>query len=195
MVTFFQNRELSEKLGIKLAKWKRWSREFLPPDPLGGMQSGYARQFSLDDAFVVYVGGYLVSELKFSIPEARQILFDLREWMLSHGFYTYHDQLNGKAPVPDGDSGPYHIHVSIPRNARGNPGPIHYDIRLPAISNPLAANGVGGEPEPVAVHLQGGLAKAPDEPAGEIIPSFGSRVVHLTELHRHFLDCLEWTGG
>ena len=66
MVTFYQNRELSQKLGVKLAKWKRWSREFLPPDPLGGLQSGYARQYNLNDAFSVYLGGYLVSELKFS---------------------------------------------------------------------------------------------------------------------------------
>ena len=68
MIKFFTNRELSDKLGIKLAKWKRWSREFLPPDPLGGMQSGYARQYNPDQAFTVFLGGHLVADLKFSIP-------------------------------------------------------------------------------------------------------------------------------
>ncbi|MBW2491912.1 MAG: hypothetical protein JRE65_12275, partial [Deltaproteobacteria bacterium] len=54
MIKFFTNRELSDSLDIKLTKWKRWSREFLPPDPLGGMQSGYARQYHPDQAFTVF---------------------------------------------------------------------------------------------------------------------------------------------
>ena len=87
LIKFFMNRELSSRLGINLAKWKRWSREFLPPDPLGGMQSGYARQYSPDDAFTVYLGGHLVSELKYAIPEARKILGDLRKWLADKGFY------------------------------------------------------------------------------------------------------------
>ena len=47
MIRFYLNRELSDRLGIRLSRWKRWSREFLPPDPLGGLQSGFARQYSL----------------------------------------------------------------------------------------------------------------------------------------------------
>lgn len=87
LIKFFMNRELSSRLGINLAKWKRWSREFLPPDPLGGMQSGYTRQYSPDDAFKVYLGGHLVSELKYAIPEARQILGDLWKWFADKCFY------------------------------------------------------------------------------------------------------------
>lgn len=81
MLKFYLNRELSKRLGIPLSRWKRWSREFLPPDPLGGHQSGYARQYSLKDAFYVYLAGYLVSAMGFSIPEARQILLDLNGWL------------------------------------------------------------------------------------------------------------------
>lgn len=87
MIKFFTNRELSDKLGINLAKWKRWSREFLPPDPLGGMQSGYARQFNPDQAFTVFLGGHMVADLKFSIPEANQIVKDLNKWMSEKGFF------------------------------------------------------------------------------------------------------------
>ena len=87
MIKFFTNRELSDKLGINLAKWKRWSREFLPPDPLGGMQSGYARQFNPDQAFTVFLGGHMVADLKFSIPEANQIIKDLNKWMSEKGFF------------------------------------------------------------------------------------------------------------
>ena len=87
MIKFFTNRALSDKLGINLAKWKRWSREFLPPDPLGGMQSGYARQFNPDQAFTVFLGGHLVADLKFSIPEANQIIQDLNKWLSETGFF------------------------------------------------------------------------------------------------------------
>ena len=87
MIKFFTNRELSDRLGIKLSKWKRWSREFLPPDPLGGMQSGYARQYHPDQAFTVFFGGHLVADLKFSIPEANQIIQDLNKWLSEKGFF------------------------------------------------------------------------------------------------------------
>ena len=87
MIKFFTNRELSNRLGIKLSKWKRWSREFLPPDPLGGMQSGYARQYHPDQAFTVFFGGHLVADLKFSIPEANQIIIDLNKWLSEKGFF------------------------------------------------------------------------------------------------------------
>jgi hypothetical protein len=74
-------------LDINLSKWKRWSREFLPPDPLGGMQSGFARQYSPDGAFTVYFGGHLVADLKFTIPEAKKIVKDLHLWFSEKGFY------------------------------------------------------------------------------------------------------------
>lgn len=87
MIKFFTNREVSSRLNINLSKWKRWSREFLPPDPLGGMQSGFARQYSPDGAFTVYFGGHLVADMKFTIPEARQIVKDLHSWFSEKGFY------------------------------------------------------------------------------------------------------------
>lgn len=95
MLRYFTSRDLSTKFNLNLAKWKRWSRAFLPPDPLGGLQSGYARQYSIDQSFTVYLGGVLVSELKFSIPEAGQILDDLKAWLGAVGIY-----LNAK---PDRD--------------------------------------------------------------------------------------------
>ena len=87
MIKFYTNRDLSKLLDINLSKWKRWSREFLPPDPLGGMQSGYARQYHPDQAFTVFLGGHLVSDLKFSIPEARQLMADLKPWLFDKGFF------------------------------------------------------------------------------------------------------------
>ena len=103
MIRFFKNRELSQKLGVNLARWKRWSREFLPPDPLGGLQSGVARHYSIDDAFTVYLGGHLVADLKFSIPEARCILEDLRSWFGATGVYLngqLPDEMDDEIPLP-----------------------------------------------------------------------------------------------
>ena len=87
MIRFYLNRELAQRLDINLSRWKRWSREFLPPDPLGGLQSGYARQYNLDDAFCVYLGGFLVANLKYSIPETKTILRDLKDWLAVHGAF------------------------------------------------------------------------------------------------------------
>ena len=87
MIRYYTNRDLSSLFRINLAKWKRWSREFLPPDPLGGRQSGYARQYTQDDAFTVYLAGHLVGDLRFTIPETKQILSDLSPWLQKTGFY------------------------------------------------------------------------------------------------------------
>ena len=81
MVRYFTSRMISEKLNINLAKWKRWSRAFLPPDPLGGKQSGYARHYSITDALTVYLGGLLVGNLNLSVPESRSLLPHFLEWM------------------------------------------------------------------------------------------------------------------
>ena len=67
-------------------------REFLPPDPLGGLQSGYARQLSLRDAFTVYLGGFLVGELCFGVQEAKSILADLSVWLKKEGYFRLHFQ-------------------------------------------------------------------------------------------------------
>lgn len=85
MIYYYTNRELSKKLEVNLARWKRWSRSFLPPDPLGGLQSGYARQYIFKDLFKVYLGGYLLSHLKLSVMQSRQVLDDLSPWLKKNG--------------------------------------------------------------------------------------------------------------
>jgi len=86
MIKFYTNRELAQKFHINLARWKRWSREFLPPDPLGGLQSGYARQYNPNEAFILYLAGHLVGEMKFSIADVRRILSTVHPWLAEHGF-------------------------------------------------------------------------------------------------------------
>jgi hypothetical protein len=85
-IRIFQNRQLAADLKINLARWKRWSLAFLPPDPLSGQQSGHARQYYAQDAFDVYLGGHLVAEIGFTIQESRRILEDLTPLLAAHRF-------------------------------------------------------------------------------------------------------------
>lgn len=112
---YFDSRYLSSRLGIGISKWKRWAREFLPPDPLGGLQSGVARQFSLKDAFKVFLGGYLVGQMKFAIPDALQILTDLSPWLASNGFFSIqtHIRYDSNRKIE-----PHHIYIYSLQNKK-----------------------------------------------------------------------------
>lgn len=74
MLSFYDSRSLTHKLNIPLARYKRWTREFLPPDNLGGYQSGYARQYNVNEAFLVYLGGFLVHDVKLTMTQAKDVL-------------------------------------------------------------------------------------------------------------------------
>ena len=91
MIKYYTNKELSERFGINIARWKRWSREFLEADPLGGLQSGYARQYHPADAFHIFLCGHLVAELKYSIAATKMIYKDLQTWLKEHGFLNLYN--------------------------------------------------------------------------------------------------------
>jgi len=130
---FYNNRELSDKFGVNLARWKRWSREFLPPDPLAGQQAGYARQYYVDHAFTVFIGGRLVADLGFSIPEARQILNESQGWMKAQGFHFDPRGIRKPRKGIDSRIKSYAIHIRFSREhkflifARGAIGRIDYE--------------------------------------------------------------------
>ena len=129
MLRFFTNRELSRNLLIPLSKWKRWSREFLPPDPLGGLQSGVARRYSVDQALTVFIGGHLVAELKISIPEARQIMGDLRSCFNDIGAFAgtriHHRYQLGEY----GTISSFCIFLCRNSHASSGTSPYHYTVR------------------------------------------------------------------
>ena len=129
MFKYFSNRELAARLEINLARWKRWSREFLPPDPLGGFQSGYARQFHPDDAFRVFLGGHLVSCLHASIPEAKQILDDLEDWLGLHRFNFAPQPAAGGQDDIDAWVERFVIHIFPARRQDPSSGAFSYRIR------------------------------------------------------------------
>lgn len=77
---------LSKKTNIPHTKIKRYVREFLPPDLKATIQSGYTREFDIDEAFKVYIGAYLVSFFKFTLHEAKNIISDITPWMVEKGY-------------------------------------------------------------------------------------------------------------
>jgi len=141
MLKYYVNRELSTRLEVPLSRWKRWSREFLPPDPLGGLQSGFARQYSVRDAFVVYVAGYLVSSHGYSIPEARQILHDLGGWLQKEIIGPFSTTRQNRTPTSGGE--PRWDVMIMPVQRNGRPA-FSYRLRLLVERRPLENNG-GGE--------------------------------------------------
>ena len=185
MIKFFTNQELSRELNIKLARWKRWSREFLPPDPLGGLQSGYARQYNPDEAFTVFLGGYLVADLKFTIPEARQILHDLHNWLVEQKFYFDYTG-SARSSKDDGFTFQYY-QIAICRSAgvdTGDTGFFYYtkgviaDEMIDADSNPV------GQMRYIESSVDSG------KPAAPINEAAGYRVLNISVLRKKFLSSL-----
>ncbi|MGD9367807.1 MAG: hypothetical protein PVH87_19055 [Desulfobacteraceae bacterium] len=171
---YLDSRHLANKLGINLAKWKRWSREFLDPDPLGGFQSGYARQFSFKEAFRVYLGGYLVSTLHFTIPQSRSLLADLKPWLKANQFYAW--------PPRNANDPPRSNHIYVYELEKGNFG---YAVRC------LTHCRESGEgtlyQEHFTLELIGLTAKKL-----ATLPFTHARVIYINTLHQRFLAKLDW---
>jgi hypothetical protein len=128
MKHFYTSRELSNRLEINLARWKRWARSFLPPDPLGGLQSGYARQYSYKELCKVYLGGFLLSHLKLTVLDSRQILADLSPWLKKNGFFDTNGSAKGGC-YRSMSSGVYRLFISRRQVKTVNASGFAYLIR------------------------------------------------------------------
>lgn len=80
---------LSAATALSHTKVKRWAREFLGPDPSVSMQGGRARQYSLEDAWKIRLGGYLIASLGFEMIEAKQIIEETWQELKQHGLTPY----------------------------------------------------------------------------------------------------------
>jgi hypothetical protein len=168
---YFDSKYLSECLNINAAKWKRWAREFLPPDPLGGYQSGYARQFSHKEAFRVFLGGYLVGVLRLTIPEARQIISDLDAWMKKQGLYSVLENHHNTAAQTD------HIYI--------------YDLGKGKFAYAVRTITARRQTDPGLCHeifILNNIGVSTDMLADP--KTCHARIVLLRELHRRFLEAV-----
>ena len=185
MIKFYTNRELSQIFNINLAKWKRWSREFLPPDPLGGLQSGYARQYNLDEAFTVFLGGHLVGELKFTIPESRKILNDLHQWLVDHDFYFYFSKNSGSAKNSAPDINYYQLTISCGAIRRDNDRGLSYWARGIISVDIINLDGVRVRREHFIESSIG-----PKESESSRLNAESYRVLNISEFRKRFLNLL-----
>jgi len=185
MIKFYSNRELSQKLKINLARFKRWSREFLPPDPLGGMQSGYARQYSIDNAFAVYLGGHLVGELKYTIPEAKKILEDLKKWLKEKDFYINTE--NSKKTGNDAKDlvKEYIIFILRKNDFKNSSGSFSYRIRGIISNLPVNYNEYRVREERYIEEY------VPIDKRNKIDNNIeAEKMLKITKIHRYFKSCL-----
>ncbi len=186
MINFYTNRELAQKFGLNLAKWKRWSREFLPPDPLGGLQSGFARQYTLKDAFRVYLAGFLVSELKYSIPAAKEIIDDLTGWLESEEFLANHDIVtksskNATVPIER-----YKIIISQRKSATdASRAEFDYQIRGIISNTPDLYEGM-----PIRVERYVETLIPPSDDSAVPASAGSSQILNLTDIIEYFMNCL-----
>jgi hypothetical protein len=183
MIHFYTNRQMAARLGINLSRWKRWSREFLPPDPLGGLQSGLARQYTIAEAFTVYLCGYLVARLNFSIPEARKIVDDLSPTLKTLGCLDGSGAKPETAASSPGDLATAHIRIWRLPASGAEPVRFGYQLR-----QRLQSSGSKGESPRVVVERVretdvGGSQTTP--PAG---PPRSWRTLDVGLLHRWFTE-------
>lgn len=186
MIKFYTNKELSQIFSINLAKWKRWSREFLPPDPLGGLQSGYARQYNLDETFTVFLGGHLVGNLKFTIPEARQIIHDLHQWLVDHDFYfdfsgSANPRNNSVHPVQN-----YQIAIISTNIPAGNTPGLRYRAKAIISSDSVDFNGAPMQQERFTESWVDATGDAPAQ-----LNAASYRVLNISVLRRTFLSYVQ----
>ncbi len=80
------NRDLFEAFEVIESTWKRWSREFLPPDPSAGKSKGKAREYNQDEAFMIWFGGQLLVAKQMSVVEAKDVVKALGIYMDNQGF-------------------------------------------------------------------------------------------------------------
>jgi hypothetical protein len=89
----FRISEFADLLDIPHTKAKRYTREFLGPDPEATIQSGRTRSLTLQQTFIVYSGAHLVSGQNFTVYEAKLIIGNLQPWLTKLGLFPGDDNI------------------------------------------------------------------------------------------------------
>lgn len=83
----FKISNISKNLNFPHGKAKRYTREFLDPDPSATLQSGHARSLDTSEVYTIFLAYHLVSKHKFSIPETKKIMRDLKSWLVKRNLF------------------------------------------------------------------------------------------------------------
>jgi hypothetical protein len=69
-----------------LKQTHRWTVSFVGHDPNTGRWSGIKREYSVDEAFKVYLGGVLIAECRLTADEAKTVTEDISNWLEQKGW-------------------------------------------------------------------------------------------------------------
>jgi hypothetical protein len=86
------NQALANITGVPYGKIRRHVKETLPPDMWATLQSGHAREYSLQDGYYIYLLVHLVGDLKVTAPEAKIILELVRGWLTEKNLFPGQDE-------------------------------------------------------------------------------------------------------
>jgi hypothetical protein len=150
------------------------------------MQSGVTRQYSIDDAFKVFLGGHLVSAIKFTIPEAKKILHDLQEWLAGVGIYqnTGGDMENGTRPMTPVK----HYMIFIQPQPAVSDQPIDF---LYSIRGIIADTTVQHKAILVRQERYIETVIPPQENERAVSETAGVKVLNITAVLEQFVECLD----
>ncbi len=73
--------ELQEIIDKPITKVRRWVRDCLPADEAAQARSGYVREFSIKDGFLVHIFGWLIESYRCNKEEARKIIDAIKPWV------------------------------------------------------------------------------------------------------------------
>jgi len=150
------------------------------------MQSGYTRQYSIDDAFKVFLGGHLVSAMKYTIPDAKKILHDLQEWLTGVGIYqnSGRDLENITGPVTSVER--YIIFIQPQPAVSGQPIDFLYSIRGIIADTTVQHKAILVRQERYIETLI-----PPQENKRSVSEALGVRVLNITAVLKQFGECLD----
>jgi hypothetical protein len=150
------------------------------------MQSGYTRQYSIDDAFKVFLGGHLVSAMKYTIPDARKILHDLQEWLAGVRIYqnSGRDLENITEPVTPVER--YIIFIQPQPAVSGQPIDFLYSIRGIIADTTVQHKAILVRQERYIETLI-----PPQKNERSVSEALGVKVLNLTAVLKQFDECLD----
>ncbi len=93
--------ELADTFKMSHTRLKRHTREILGPDqnPDVGMRLGKSRELGEQDSYKVYLGYHLISDLGFTMHEAKEILEDLEPWLREQGLFPGSKKKSSKIKI------------------------------------------------------------------------------------------------
>jgi hypothetical protein len=90
---------LAEITGFPYGKIRRHVKETFPRDVRATLQSGYAREYSLQDGYYIFLVVHLVASLKITAPEVKIILESVRDWLTEKGLFPGEDERRWLDPL------------------------------------------------------------------------------------------------